>query len=568
MTNFLEKARQAFNDGTLDQAAQYTRYFLAQNPDDPQGVHLLATIALIQKKPATTIALIGRILPSLSDRDPILAGRLYQTLGRALLMETHYEAARSAFVLSVTYFPEEAAAHAGLGEVFLQMGKYEEAANALSRAVRLASKEPVIWGLLGEAYAQAQQYEQAASAYKQAIKFCPSETSFYANLGAVLFHLSQWEDAKINLEKAVLLGNEKYETFLSLALTLLSLGKILEAQNIFENLLKKHPENLHIRLNIGSFYYEIGERHKAEEIFLSIEQKAPDSELALQASFNRSAILLEKGLWQEGWDCYEKRHFFTQSKVKSSLPLWDGAEGEGAVALSLEGGLGDSLTFLRFLPLAAKKRRLKLECPAEFQTLLSFMPNLDLKNLASPKDKIVARQSLNSLPYVLHINEAPSSEPYFNIPGEKETDLIGLSWSGNPQYAFDKRRSLSLELLEPLKDIPHIRFLNLQREGECPTWMEKPPLHNITDLARAVKRCALIISIDSLVANMAGAIGTPLWLLHRRGGDWRWKHHFWYQNVTLYESSSDETSDQTRWFVAIEKIKEALWAWSRQGDRH
>lgn len=572
MAELLEKALKAFQKGDFDQAAMAARALLNHNPDDPYAIHIIASIALMQNMPATTIALIGRILPVLAQDDLVILGRLYQTLGRALMMENQLEAARSAFVLAIEYFPEEASAHGGLGEVTLRQGRLSEAVNALSQAVRLAPREAVLWGLLGEAYLQKGHYQQAVSAYGQAQKICPVESSFYANQGSAYFHLAQWEAACDALKKALSLGHNQFETKLTMALVRLSLGEVYAARNIFEDLYRQVPDHPALLLAYGNFCYETGERQKAEKIFQTIESSGGEEcaqreskFLTSKAAFNRSAILLEKGLWHQGWSLYEKRKNFMPQFYETILPQWDGAAGAEAVSLKLEGGWGDSLMFLRFLPDAALRRPLRLDFPSEMKELLQFMPGLPRDRLVAEKQNVVAWQTLNSLPYLL--DKKPESDPYLCVPGQIEPDLIGICWSGNAHYLYDRRRSLPVGLLESLSFIKGVRFLSLQKGNEGPDWMEKPLLVSLSDLAKSIQRCAFIISIDSLVANMAGAMGKDLWLLCRKGGDWRWSHNFWYQNVRLFCPTTNKATSWETWLPVVKGLEGAVLEWVKQGNK-
>ncbi|MDF7674459.1 tetratricopeptide repeat protein [Acetobacteraceae bacterium ESL0709] len=569
MAALLDEALQSFQSGNFEEAASLARSVLEQKRDDPYAIHILASIALVRNMPATTIALLGRILPSLPQaEDPFLLGRVYQTFGRALMCENLLDAARSAFFLSIQYFPEEASAHAGLGETLLKMGQPVEAVSSLSQAIRLSPKEAVLWGLLGAAYIQCGQYQQAVPAYDQAQKIVPEESSFYANQGVAFFHLAQWEKAHDALEKAFSLGNRNMETQLTMALVRLSLGNVLSARKIFQQLYNSYPDNPALLLAYGSFCYETGERNEAETLFLAAGKCDPSCDVndvtVAKAAFNRGAIALEKGQWDEGWSLYEQRKVFSPQLHDASLPEWDGSTGEEAVALKLEGGAGDVMMFLRFLPDAAMRRPLRLDFPPDMLDMLAFMPDVPRSRLVAAGAPVIAWQSLNSLPFLL--GKKPDPKPYLHVPGSVEPDLIGLCWAGNADYLYDRRRSVPVSLLEPLRWIKGVRFLGLQREG-VPDWMEKAPLAHLSDLALAVQRCALVISVDSLVANMAGAMGKDLWLLHRKGGDWRWSHHFWYRNVRLFAPDQESDIPEETWKPVIRTLGEAVVTWAAQGHR-
>lgn len=582
----LEKARRALQHGDLEEAAVWARE-AAQPEMLPEAVHILASIALAQNKPATAIALIGRTLQLHPRTPPALNGRLHQTLGRALLAEGHLEAARAASTIAVTLLPQEAAAHGGLGEALSALGRFAEATGSFKQALRFAPHQPMLWFLLGQAAHLGGDTAEAARAFGEVARLCPNDPAALANYGGVLTDRGEWEKAAALLERADALAPEQPRTLNNLALARLRLGDVGEACRLFAHACALAPREPALRLNYGTALYERGAHDEAEVLYEALEKEALGSSEAQQAAFNRAAIYLGRGDWAKGWKAFEARHALNARLMNDpvpqalrSLPVWDGTIGDVPVAVYAEQGLGDMVQFLRFLPEAAARRPLKLFLPEGANALASRLENLPPQRLLSAQESAAARVSLLSLPYVLG-NLAPEPTPYLRSQqlsqlkgGEaekttfvKDERVVGLCWSGNASYIFDRRRSLPLKALVSLNDTPGVRFRALQplkaSEKQLAAWLEKPSLASLSDLAREVESCDLVVSVDTLAAHMAGALGRPLWLLNRRGGDWRWEENRWYRDVRQFVPPREGLPEET-WGDAISALREALVSWAAQ----
>ncbi|GLQ62626.1 tetratricopeptide repeat protein [Gluconobacter cerinus] len=543
-----------FARGDLASAEKSFRDILAHDPAQPDAWHGMACLARARGQNATAIAMAGRALQA-GGLPASRSARVHITLGLALAAEGHFEPARAALSVARTLQPADPRAHAASAEVFLLLGQRKAACETLEEACALARDDVEYLTRLGEIYLQDGRPDKALSCFDRVTKRAPRDGRGWANLGAAFFESRLLESALQALEKACELRARTGATLNSLGLVQMALGNLQEARLTLEEALGFAPEDARIANNLGTVLMEMGEEETAKRLFSAITDRTSGYEQA-QARFNHATILLGEGEFSEGWQEFESRHRLLNTPQSS--PAWDGSEGELPIVVTAEQGLGDSIQFLRFLPLAATRRPLRLHFPVA--ALVSRMPTMDHARILEPEGPVAGEISLLSLPFVLGLAGQGGTAPYLEAASIAEPRVVGLCWAGNPSYRFDRRRSLNLEWLEPLQRVEGIRFVSLQ-QGNCPEWMEKVSLETPEELTDAVGRCSLVISVDTAVAHMAGAVGRPLWLLNRRGGDWRWKTTPWYQNVRQFRP---EGFLPEAWPPVVEQVAENLREWAQQ----
>ncbi|TPW36716.1 tetratricopeptide repeat protein [Oecophyllibacter saccharovorans] len=591
----LTRARQALQGGRLEEAAGLARE-AALGSMAPDAVHILAAIALLQDMPAQAIALASRALQLHPAAPPALQSRLHQVLGRAFLREGQAEAAHAAFALAVALLPEEAAAHAGLGEAELALGAAAQASASFRHALRLAPAEPMLWFWLGSAAQQAGQLEEAAQAFGRLVQLCPGDAGARASWAAVLLEQGKLAESRELLEEADRLLPDQLPTLNNLALVLMRLGDLAGASALFDRLIDGQgapgealsSQQATLRLNQGTVLYERGRLTEAEALFRTVSQAEGGDKLesglsgpAAQARFNLAAVHLARGAWQQGWEAFEARQVLADlvPQPLKALPLWDGSAGQEPVWVYGEQGLGDMVQFLRFLPALSARRPVRLWMPPDMQVLAGRVRGLDKTRLqaGAPHAPTAGemRVSLLSLPFLLgggHGCEprpdpylTPACQPAAKAGTARKRPLVGLCWSGNPHYLFDCRRSIPVNCLEPLRNLSGLRFRALQKDGPVPDWMERcseEALASVEGFARAVEECDLVISVDTLTAHLAGALGRPLWLLNRRGGDWRWQQPHWYRDVLQF-TPTEEGLPEEGWAETAARLHRHLLAWQR-----
>ena len=281
---------------------------------------------------------------------------------------------------------------------------------------------------------------------------------------------------------------------------------------------------------------------------------------------------LLQGDFAAGWHNYECRwqtKMLRNARRNFTQPQWLGESIDGArILLHAEQGLGDTLQFVRYAPMvAARGAKVILEAPAELRRLIENM-------MRGTTAQVVTRGSnlpdfdwqspLLSLPLVFSTDLAsiPAPIPYLQAEPQLTRDFaqhfvqhsgsknlrIGLVWSGSPRHTRDRQRSIPLAQLSALTEIPGATFYSLQKGPAAKDLLDMPidmnlvdlstHLNDFSDTAAALANLDLLITVDTAVAHLAGALGKPVWILLTRNPDWRWlldrEDSPWYPTARLF----------------------------------
>jgi len=287
-----------------------------------------------------------------------------------------------------------------------------------------------------------------------------------------------------------------------------------------------------------------------------------------EGHFNLGIALLECGDFEQGWPEYEWRQKcseFNASFRRFSQPLWSGEEFRGrTILLHAEQGLGDTIQFIRYLPMLVRRGgRVLVEVQPALMGLLRQMRGVhQWIPRGEPLPGFDVQCPLLSLPrlFATTVRTIPADVPYLladpalveswrqnlstNVPGIK----VGLAWAGNPEHKRDAMRSISLDRLAPLASVRGATFISLQKGGSA-LQSDQPPeglrlvnfsaeLHDFADTAALMANLDVVIAVDTAIAHLAGAMGKPVWTLLPFAPDWRWlvdrKDSPWYPSMRLF----------------------------------
>ncbi|MBM3801935.1 MAG: glycosyltransferase family 9 protein [Acidimicrobiia bacterium] len=248
------------------------------------------------------------------------------------------------------------------------------------------------------------------------------------------------------------------------------------------------------------------------------------------------------GRLPEGWAAYESRLRISDlvPPRRFDAPVWDGQPFQGQTLLvTAEQGLGDTIQFIRYVPMAkARGGAIVVECQAPLTGLLEGCKGIDqIVSCGQPLPHHDWHISLLSLPYVFQttLETIPNEVPYLKllhtverVPGKPLR--VGLAWAGNPRQQRDRMRSCRFEELLPLFEVAGIHWVCLQKEipaADLDTVVacDRVERVNLSDFAATAQRMPgldLVISVDTSVAHLAGALGVPVWILLAKASDWRW----------------------------------------------
>ena len=473
----------------------------------------------------------------------------------------------------------------------LLSGRLADAGVAYRAAVALEPATVQAYVNLGATASREKNHTLAAIAYRRALRLSPDHPGAWNNLASAVWELNDGPGAIGFCRRSVALKPDHPDPYANLGYVQRSQARngddFAEAATLCRRALQINPSHVSALNNLGIVNLDLGQLDEAVRLFhrtLAAEPKHPD------ARFNLSLALLKAGRFKEGWDHYEARWETGQlPMVNGQLRAWRGEPLNGAtILLHAEQGHGDTLHFVRYAPLvAAQGGRVVLAVQPALKRLVAGMPGVDAVHaLTAPFPKPDFHCPLMSLPRLLgtELDTIPGSIPYLYPPAEAigkwlgqplpGTGLrVGLVWSGDPRPSLlranltDRRRSMTLHDLAPLAEVPNLRFVNLQMGGPAAQLADPPagmdihdPMGAVTDFADTaalVMRLDLVITVDTSVAHLVGALGKPVWVMSRYDGCWRWLQGRddtpWYPTMRLFRQTAPGD-----WTSVIRRVADAL----------
>lgn len=427
--------------------------------------------------------------------------------------------------------PDSAAAHNNLGAVLLDQGSLDAATASFQHAVRLKPDLAEAHSNLADALARQGQPVAAEAEYLEAIRLQPHLVGAHYNLGVLLQAADRWDESIASYQRTIAAQPDHVEALTNLGVTLIECLRLCEAADCFERALRLRPGD----------------------------------PTALES---RGIVRLKRGDYTNGWPDMEAR--WQRKGLKARVwnrPEWQGEDVAGRAVLAYaEQGLGDTLQFVRYARLLRERgARTVVECQAPLALLLSGCPGVDqVVAQGSPLPDYDFQIPLVSLPRVFQstLDNVPS-EPYLapqpDLAAHWRQELqtlggfrIGIAWQGNPSYRYDKWRSIPLREFQPLAEVANARLVSLQKGagseqlaalgGAFPVLDLAARLDETTgpflDTAAAMTVLDLVVTSDSAVAHLAGALGVPVWLALPHASDWRWLldryDSPWYPSMRLF----------------------------------
>jgi Flp pilus assembly protein TadD len=431
-----------------------------------------------------------------------------------------------------------------LGIIAHQRGNQDLAAELIAQAIKLRSSVPFYHGSLGIVLRAQGQLESAAKCFRKAVQLKPDYVDMRCGLADTLCALGQNDEAVQQYRKVLLQRPDDSGVLENLAIALNNLGRLEEASSAFEHAARLRPDRAELAYWSGAVRMSLGHRTEAEALFRRAIAMQPDYPTA---HMSLAAELLVTERFAEGWQELEWRWRQPSQPAPSfAQPRWTGGDLAGRILLLYaEQGFGDTLQFCRYASLFEKDASVVLRVPRPLIRLLGSLPgNRQLVAEDEELPPFDVQCPLLSLPAAFHtaLDTIPAQIPYLRAPAtaaahwrDRLSGLprpwIGLVWSGNPQFPQDAERSLSFGRMKPLLRIPGVTFISLQKghTGIKPHDATGRLLHDWTDeladfadTAGLIEALDLVISADTAVAHLTGALGRPVWLMNRFNPDWRW----------------------------------------------
>ena len=572
LQNLFRRATRHHQAGQLAQAEQAYREALALAPEHADSLHGMGVLAHELGRSDLAIGYIGKALKA-KPRQP----HYHINLGRALRARGHTEEARAAFHVAVLLAPDDAVAQFNLATALTDLERFAEALACYREALRidpfyadacanmalllhatgnlhdaeisfrrLATLRPddaAAHGLQAVVSRQLGRLKEGEAPLREAIRLDPQNAEWANLLGATLIDLGRADEAEAPLRDAVRLNPDHVDAHNNLGLSLQSIwqstGQLEAALAEIREALRLQPENANIRNNLGTVLRDLGRDDEAEDTWRDVLARDPDN---APAHFNIGTMKLAKGDFAAGWPEFEWRDRVPGSQPRNfAQPRWTGETLDGGtVLIHAEQGFGDTIQFCRYAALAAQRARIVLEVPGPLLRLLGNLEGVaQIVTRGNPLPAFHAHCPMLSLPAVLGttLHSIPAASLYLKAPHSPEWQArlrhlpglrVGLCWAGSSTYSHDRWRSLAVANLADLAAVPGTSLVSLQKNPPQPVPSDLN-LHDWTgefsdfaDTAALIAQLDLVISVDTAIAHLAGALGKPVWLLNRFDADWRW----------------------------------------------
>lgn len=559
---FSSLGRVCLRRGRLDDAAAFFRRALELQPDLPETLNHLGMVLVLQNAHGEAVECFMRAV-ALRPNNP----EACYHLGVALAGCGRQTEAEVAYRRALSLKPDYPGVLNNLGIILRDRGEAAEAVALLRKAVALQPNFPEAFNNLGMALGGKDLSEESMACFRQALALRPDYPEAIMNLANALGGCGRVAEAVQMCKRALSLRPDYPEALVNLGSFLRLQNELEESVACLRRAVELQPNCPEAINNLAMLLNDLGQLPEA----ISLMERAV-SLRSDHGGFHRNLgmCLLTAGRFEEGWRECEWRWRcpdLAPAGPPFSQPPWRGEAAEDRVLfLYAEQGFGDTLQFCRYVPLAAARGlRITLMVQPPLMRLMKSLAGVErLLGMDQPVPPFDFQCPLLSLPLAFDTKLAniPADVPYLHP--EREAVLawkdrlpavppgalrVGLVWTGNVRWdssAFglaDRNRSLAPEMLAPLWGIHGVQFYSLQKDGpSAPAewhlidFMDE--CRDFSDTAALVANLDLVVSVDTAVAHLAGAIGKPVWVLARFDCCWRWlrdrEDSPWYPTVRLF----------------------------------
>jgi tetratricopeptide (TPR) repeat protein len=478
--------------------------------------------------------------------------------------------------------PDNFAALHGLGLINFRHGRLDAALALIQAALKADLDRADGFSSLGLVFHALKQFERALKSYDEGLRLAPGDIELLNRRGVALLELGRPREALENFERVLAADPDHRDALGNRGNALIKLNRPVEALASYDQALTIESDNAQLLTNRAAALRRLD---RPQEAVMSARRALISRPDFAQAKFVEGVARLTLGDFS-GWRGYEARWgvgFLASHRRSFTAPLWLGESSlDGkTILLHAEQGFGDTLQFVRYAPLlAGHGANVVLEVQPELARLLSSLPDVAaVIARGKPLPHFDCHCPLLSLPLAFGTELAtiPAQIPCV-APADQDValwrerlprrlPLVGLVWSGERSHDNDSNRSLRLEALLPLLQMPDATFVSLQHEvrDEDAGLLQQQPavvhvgdrLRDFADTAAVVSLLDAVISADTAVAHLAGAMGKPLLLLLPFGADFRWLRERddspWYPTARLFRQP--EFGD---WTSVIETLRREL----------
>jgi tetratricopeptide (TPR) repeat protein len=580
--------------GDLAQAEQLYLRLLEAQSDHFDALQMLGILRYQQGRLPDALALIGAALQAKPDFPPVLLhhGRVLDALDRgeealvsydkALAVAPRYAEALynrglvlrrlarpgealSSFDEALAIKPDYAEAQFNRGNVLQDLGRPAEAVASFEATLEIRPDHVGALNNRGLALLGLQRPAEALASFERALAIQPDHVRALNNLGNTLQALHRPGEALASYDRALAIRPDYAEAHYNRGIVLRDLRRPAEALASFDSALAIDPSHVDALNNRGIVLRDLDRPHEALSSYDRALVLAPGY---AEAHSNRSGVALLLGDFERGWEEFEWRWRVPEIapwRREFAQPLWRGdtsLEGR-TILLHAEQGFGDAIQFVRYVPLvAARGATVVLEVPPPLSDLFSRIAGAALvvaRGAALPA--FDCHCPLLSLPlaFKTRLETIPTTVPYLSPAPDRVLKWqprlprsgprrVGIAWAGNANFKGDLTRSIGLARLSPLLSVAGVQLVSLQKElrdGDRDILRSRPQviqlgdaIDDFADTAAIMSQLDLVISSDTSVAHLAGALGKPVWVLLQYVADWRWlrgrSDNPWYPTARLF----------------------------------
>ncbi len=550
---------------------------------------------------AGRLAEAERIYAEVLRRDPA-DWRVQLNHGGALLALQRASPALAAFDAALALEPHCLEALHGRGMALQQLQRSEEALASFDAALALEPQSAELRNSRGNALRRLQRLPEALASYEQALALQPELAVAHNNRGLVLQALGRYRDAALSYERAVALQPQFAEVHNNLAALQCELGEPAAALASCARALELQPGMRGVRANLGAALRDLGRAAEALAQYEQALRETPHSAAAhcnrgnalfdlrrldeavasydraialdphyAQAYFNKSVCLLLAGEFAQGWPLYEWRKRLAHATAPPrAAPAWDGTQPLAGRRLLIyaDQALGDTLQFCRYALLAQQRgAQVTLRVQPQLTGLLASLgAAIRVTGASEEPPECDLQCALLSLPLAFGttLAEVPDAVPYLAAEPQRvalwrerlgaAAFRVGIAWQGSG-HRIDIGRSVPLAMFARLAAVPGVRLISLQK-GYGAEQLPRDPAamalelpgaefdagpQAFLDSAALMQHLDLVITCDTALAHLAGALGRPVWVALKHVPDWRWllerADNPWYPSMRLFRQA-------------------------------
>lgn len=550
-------------DGNAGEAEALYQRILEVAPDHFDALHLLGVLRQQQGRCAEALTLIDAALRVIPNSADALSNRgvVLKALGRC-------EEALASYDRALMIDPEQIDALDNRARLLLQLERYAEALEATAAVLVRQPDHADALRCRGHALLKLDRLAVALAAYDGVLALRPDDVESLNNRGVVLVSLNRCEEAIVSLDRVLAGDPANVSALVNRGNALRRLRRIDEALISYDAALALEPVNAEALHNRAVALVEL---NRLDEALASYDRAIAFAPNNADIRFGHGLALLTAADFRAGWREYEwrwKSRRWDPRQRNFAQPQWLGdvpVEGR-TILLHAEQGMGDSLQFVRYAPLLARRgARVIAEAPAALRTLFDRLPAVEVVSHGDHLPEFDLHCSLMSLPLAFGTELAtiPAEVPYLEAApdrvakwrtrlGEPRLPRVGMVWKGSALHENNRKRSIALDRFDLILSTPGIEFISMQRDlapqdartlrGHSSVLDIGDELTDFADSAAVISLLDLVVSVDTAVAHLAGAMAKPVWILLPFSADFRWmldrEDSPWYPTARLFRQAA------------------------------